>query len=74
MCGDDVDLLVAIPQFTSESVVRKLRLIALATLCGRSASKQVSYAEAAQAISVPETEVEAWVIDGKSIPQLILSC
>lgn len=71
-----------IPQFTSELVVRKLRLIALATLCGRSASKQVSYSEAAQAISVPESEVEAWVIDGKSTsnttpvtsPDSLLTC
>lgn len=62
----EAHLPVGIPQFTSESVVRKLRLIALATLCGRSASKQVSYSEAAQAISVPESEVEAWVIDGTS--------
>lgn len=55
-----------IPQFTPELLVRKLRLIALTTLCGRSASKQVSYSEVAQALSVPETEVEAWVIDGQS--------
>jgi len=59
-------LFLAIPHFTSEFIVRKLRLIALTTLCGRSTSKQISYSEVSSALSIPESEVEAWVIDGMS--------
>ena len=43
-----------------------MRLIALTTLCARSTSKQISYSEVSKALSIPETEVEAWVIDGTS--------
>jgi translation initiation factor 3 subunit M len=61
--ADNID----IPKFTPESIGRKLRLIALTTLCSRSTSKQISYAEISSALSIPDADVEAWVIDGKSL-------
>jgi translation initiation factor 3 subunit M len=61
--ADNID----IPKFTPESIGRKLRLIALTTLCSRSTSKQISYAEISSALSIPDADVEAWVIDGKTL-------
>lgn len=56
--------IAAIPQFTAENIVKKLRLIALVDVAARS-SQQVSYSEIAQALAVPESEAELWVIDGE---------
>ncbi|PWN95806.1 hypothetical protein FA09DRAFT_321899 [Tilletiopsis washingtonensis] len=42
---------------------RKMRLLDLASLCSRSVSTEVPYAEIASVLRVPESEVEAWVID-----------
>ncbi|WOO85117.1 Eukaryotic translation initiation factor 3 subunit M [Vanrija pseudolonga] len=47
----------------ADEVLRKVRLIALATLAARSATKQLAYADLAKALAVDESEVEAWVID-----------
>lgn len=38
-------------------------MIALVTLAARTPSKQLRYSEIAEALNIPETEVEAWVID-----------
>jgi len=40
-----------------------MRLLDLASLCSRSVSTEVPYAEIASVLRVPESEVEAWVID-----------
>ena len=53
-------------QLTLETVLRKLRLIALTTLCARSTTKQLQYLEVASTLSIERSEVEAWVIDGSS--------
>lgn len=47
----------------ADEVLRKVRLIAIATLAARSASKTIAYADLTSALGVPEDEVEAWVID-----------
>ncbi|WVQ94122.1 hypothetical protein IAU59_001200 [Kwoniella sp. CBS 9459] len=52
-----------IPGFTTDSVLRKLRLIALLSLCVKSETRQLGYAPVAKALGVDESEVEAWVID-----------
>ncbi|WWC90202.1 uncharacterized protein L201_005135 [Kwoniella dendrophila CBS 6074] len=52
-----------IPGFTADSVVRKLRLIALHSLAAKSETRQLEYAPIAQALSIDESDVEAWVID-----------
>ncbi|WWC57567.1 uncharacterized protein I303_100099 [Kwoniella dejecticola CBS 10117] len=49
--------------FTAESVVRKLRLIALLSLAAKSETRQLQYAPIAKALAIDESEVEAWVID-----------
>ncbi|WVR03070.1 hypothetical protein IAU60_000059 [Kwoniella sp. DSM 27419] len=49
--------------FTAESVVRKLRLIALLSLAAKSETRQLEYAPIAQALGIDEADVEAWVID-----------
>ncbi|KAK4684773.1 translation initiation factor 3 subunit M, partial [Tremellales sp. Uapishka_1] len=53
----------AVAQFSAESILRKLRLIALATLCARTTSKQLQYSQVASALEIEESDVEAWVID-----------
>lgn len=58
--------MAAISQFNSETVLRKLRLIALAALFTRASSKTLKYSEAAEALQIDESDVEAWVIEGKS--------
>jgi len=55
-----------VEQFNAEAIVRKLRLIALTTLCARSTSKQLQYSEVASALAIDESDVEEWVIDGTS--------
>ncbi|WVF66508.1 hypothetical protein IAT40_001248 [Kwoniella sp. CBS 6097] len=52
-----------IPGFSADSVLRKLRLIALLSLCAKSETRQLEYAPVAKALGVEESEVEAWVID-----------
>ncbi|WWC67335.1 uncharacterized protein I206_101243 [Kwoniella pini CBS 10737] len=52
-----------IPGFTADSVVRKLRLIALLSLAAKSETRQLQYAPIATALVVDDSEVEAWVID-----------
>ncbi|WVW81254.1 hypothetical protein I302_103245 [Kwoniella bestiolae CBS 10118] len=49
--------------FTTDSVVRKLRLVALLSLAARSETRQLEYAPIAKALSIDESEVEAVVID-----------
>ena len=55
---------IGVAQLTPETVLRKLRLIALTTLCARSTTKQLQYSEVASTLSIERSEVEAWVIDG----------
>ncbi|WWD06357.1 hypothetical protein V865_004447 [Kwoniella europaea PYCC6329] len=52
-----------IPEFTAESVVRKVRLVALLALAARSETRQLEYAPIAKALGIDESEVEAVVID-----------
>ncbi|KIR69249.1 eukaryotic translation initiation factor 3 subunit M [Cryptococcus bacillisporus CA1280] len=52
-----------IPGFTSETILRKLRLIALVALCAKSETRQLEYAPIAKALAIEESEVETWVID-----------
>ncbi|KAI3628278.1 hypothetical protein CBS14141_002279 [Malassezia furfur] len=47
----------------AEALSRKMRLLDLATLCARSVSAEVSYADMAAVLDVSLDEVEAWVID-----------
>ncbi|WFD42884.1 hypothetical protein MPSI1_001534 [Malassezia psittaci] len=47
----------------ADALSRKMRLLDLASLCARSVSSEVSYAEIAQVLDVDQEEVEAWVID-----------
>lgn len=54
-----------IPGFTSETILRKLRLIALVALCAKSETRQLEYAPIAKALAIEESEVETWVIDGQ---------
>ncbi|WWD22666.1 hypothetical protein CI109_107159 [Kwoniella shandongensis] len=49
--------------FTADSVLRKLRLIALVALAAKSETRQLEYAPIAKALSIDESEVETWVID-----------
>ncbi|WFD03035.1 hypothetical protein MOBT1_001724 [Malassezia obtusa] len=46
-----------------DALSRKMRLLDLATLCARSVSAEVSYADIAKVLDVSTEEVEAWVID-----------
>ncbi|WVN88541.1 uncharacterized protein L203_103752 [Cryptococcus depauperatus CBS 7841] len=52
-----------IPHFTAESVLRKLRLIALVAICAKSETRQIGYEPIAKALEIQESEVETWVID-----------
>ncbi len=57
------------PNFFSQSgisynvVERKMRLLSLCSLASKAANDQVSYQEIAFALSVPQEDVEMWVID-----------
>lgn len=46
-----------------DALSRKMHLLDLATLCARSVSAEVSYADIAQVLNVSYDEVESWVID-----------
>lgn len=48
----------------SSLVEKKLRLLALTSLCAKSTSKEVSYESIAKALGVEVDEIDAWVIDG----------
>ncbi|ORX35139.1 hypothetical protein BD324DRAFT_634026 [Kockovaella imperatae] len=52
-----------VPSLTSESIVRKLRLIALTTLAAKSPKQELTYEETAKALQIDEKDVEAWVIE-----------
>jgi translation initiation factor 3 subunit M len=56
---------LGIAGFTSEGIVKKIRLIAFAALAARSATKSLDYATVAQALKVEESEVESIAIDGQ---------
>ena len=45
--------------------MRKLRLIALVTLCVRSETQELRYEDVVNALLVDISAVEEWVIDGK---------
>lgn len=57
--------LSGISQLNSESVLRKLRLVALVSAASKSSQQQLSYAEVASALSIEESDVEEWVVDGE---------
>ncbi|WFD32990.1 hypothetical protein MSPP1_004047 [Malassezia sp. CBS 17886] len=46
-----------------DELIRKMRLLDLASLCARSVSAEVSYASIADTLGVPLDDVESWVID-----------
>ncbi|KAI9499645.1 hypothetical protein BDB00DRAFT_948678 [Zychaea mexicana] len=46
-----------------ENNITKIRLLALASLGCENLSRELSYAEIAKALEIPEEEVEMWVID-----------
>jgi translation initiation factor 3 subunit M len=45
---------------------KKMRLIALTALASTRVGKEISYARIAQEIEIPESDVEAWVIQSQS--------
>ncbi|KAJ9092512.1 hypothetical protein QFC19_008726 [Naganishia cerealis] len=48
---------------SAEDITRKLRLLALVSLCASSLNRDIPYSEVVQTLSVEEDLVEAWVID-----------
>jgi hypothetical protein len=52
---------------SAAEITRKLRLLALTSLCAKSQSKDIKYADIAAGLDIPVKEVERWVIDGKYI-------
>lgn len=55
---------LGITRLTGESVLRKIRLVAIATLAARSPTKTIAYGDLAKALNISSgSEVEAWVID-----------
>ena len=48
----------------ADQIVRKLRLLALTTLASKSATKEITYAEIANALKLDEDDIEISVIDG----------
>ncbi|KAJ9097698.1 hypothetical protein QFC21_004735 [Naganishia friedmannii] len=48
---------------STEDITRKLRLLALVSLCASSLNRDIAYSEVVQTLSVEEDLVEAWVID-----------
>jgi hypothetical protein len=65
-------LTVAVPQFTAEAIVQKLRFIALVALAAQSSNQQLSFADIASGLAIDLSEVELYVIDGayEQIPVL----
>jgi translation initiation factor 3 subunit M len=51
------------PGVDAEAVNRKVKVLALSQACYKSGERNISYADIAKGIDVPETEVELWVID-----------
>ena len=49
---------------SAESITRKLRLLALVSLCANSQNRDIPYSEVVKTLNVEEDVVEAWVIDG----------
>ncbi|KAG9121209.1 hypothetical protein FRC07_002932 [Ceratobasidium sp. 392] len=47
-----------------EALLRKIRLLTLASIASAKIGRDVPYAEVASALQVPESEVETWAIDG----------
>ncbi|GHJ88646.1 hypothetical protein NliqN6_5048 [Naganishia liquefaciens] len=48
---------------SAESITRKLRLLALVSLCANSQNRDIPYSEVVKTLNVEEDVVEAWVID-----------
>lgn len=48
---------------SAAEITRKLRLLALTSLCAKSQSKDIKYADIAAGLDIPVKEVERWVID-----------
>jgi translation initiation factor 3 subunit M len=47
----------------NEQNIRKMRLLSLASLGSENLSRELTYAEIAKSLEIPEDEVEMWVID-----------
>ena len=63
-------LLISVPSeegVSADEITRKLRLLTLTSLCARSSTKDIKYADVAAGLDIPIKEVERWVIDGASI-------
>lgn len=54
-----------IAELDADQLDRKMRLLDLASLCSRSVSREVPYSEIASVLSISESQVESWVIDGE---------
>jgi translation initiation factor 3 subunit M len=54
---------LGITRLDGKAVLRKIRLIAIATLAARSATKTIPYADIAKALQIDDADIEAWVID-----------
>ena len=53
---------------------KKMRLITLTALASTKVGKEISYAEIAQEIQVPDNEVESWVIQSRSFQDSLFLC
>jgi translation initiation factor 3 subunit M len=47
-----------------DALLRKIRLLSLASIASARIGRDVPYAEVAAALQVPDSEVETWAIDG----------
>lgn len=56
-----------------DEITRKLRLLALVSLCAGSQNRDIAYSEVERALNIEEDLVEAWVIDGGSLSFLTAS-
>ena len=54
-----------VPTLTADSILRKLRAIALVHIAAESSSQQLSYSDIASALQIDQSEVELYVIDGE---------
>jgi translation initiation factor 3 subunit M len=61
--NDDFVKSLGIARLDGKAVLRKIRLVAFATLAARSATKTIPYAEVATALQIDVDDVEAWAID-----------
>lgn len=52
-----------IKRLDEESNIRKIRLLSLASLGSENLSRELTYAEIAKNLEIPEEDVEMWVID-----------